>query len=127
MSQPNLYQVNLLADARRFRNTIEAMTTQLVEDPNFPYAFPYIHDFYQKHGAIPLPENEEEDGDEAIPVKVQIAFPDDERFIIVEVREEPEDEKVANKVTEEGEVSGSRDVNEGNLEEDETPKAEDTN
>ncbi|KAI8535811.1 hypothetical protein RHMOL_Rhmol10G0203200 [Rhododendron molle] len=103
------------------------MTTQLVEDPNFPYAFPYIHDFYQKHGAIPLPENEEEDGDEAIPVKVQIAFSDDEGFIIVEVGEEPEDEKVANKVTEEGEVSGSRDVNEGNLEEDETPKAEDTN
>ncbi|KAI8550604.1 hypothetical protein RHMOL_Rhmol06G0120300 [Rhododendron molle] len=103
------------------------MTTQLVEDPNFPYIFPYIHDFYQKHGTIPLPENEEEDGDEAIPVIVQIAFLDDEGFMIEEVEEEIGDEKVANKVTEEGEVSGSKDVNEGNLEEDETPKAEDAN
>ncbi|KAI8538247.1 hypothetical protein RHMOL_Rhmol09G0088000 [Rhododendron molle] len=85
------------------------MTTQLVEDPNFPYTFPYIHDFYQKHGAIPLPENEEEDGDEATPVIVQIAFPDDEGFIIKEVGEEPEDEKVANKATKEGEASGSKD------------------
>ncbi|KAI8568180.1 hypothetical protein RHMOL_Rhmol02G0177500 [Rhododendron molle] len=67
------------------------MTTQLVEDPNFPHTFPYIHDFYQKHGAIPLPENEEEGGDEAIPVIVQIAFPDDEGFIIEEVGEEPEE------------------------------------
>ncbi|KAI8572124.1 hypothetical protein RHMOL_Rhmol01G0174100 [Rhododendron molle] len=80
------------------------MTTQLVEDPNFPYVFPYIHDFYQKHGAIPLPENEEEDGDEAIPVIVQIAFLEDEGFIIEEVEEETGDEKVANKVIEEKSV-----------------------
>ncbi|KAI8555002.1 hypothetical protein RHMOL_Rhmol05G0140100 [Rhododendron molle] len=65
------------------------MTAQLVEDPYFPYTFPYIHDFYQKHGAIPLPENEE-DGDEAAPVLVQIAPPDDAEFIIEEVGEEPE-------------------------------------
>ncbi|KAI8560003.1 hypothetical protein RHMOL_Rhmol04G0220900 [Rhododendron molle] len=90
MNQPNLYQVNLLAEARQFRNTIETMTTQLVEDPNFPCTFPYIHDFYQKHGAIPLPENEEEDGDEAVPVLVQIAPPDDAEFIIEEDGEEPE-------------------------------------
>ncbi|KAI8568346.1 hypothetical protein RHMOL_Rhmol02G0190900 [Rhododendron molle] len=64
---------------------------------------------WNKHGAIPLPENEEEDGDEAIPVIVQITFPDDEEFIIEEVEEETGDEKVANKVTEEGEVSGTKD------------------
>ncbi|KAI8535551.1 hypothetical protein RHMOL_Rhmol10G0182900 [Rhododendron molle] len=91
------------------------MTTQLVEDPNFPYTFPYIHNFYQKHGAIPLPENEEEDGDEAIPVIVQIAFPNDEGFIIEEVGEEPEDEKVANEATKEEETRGS----EGETKEDE--------
>ncbi|KAI8555166.1 hypothetical protein RHMOL_Rhmol05G0153700 [Rhododendron molle] len=66
------------------------MTAQLVEDPYFPYTFPYLHDFYQKHGAIPHPKNKEEDGDEAVSVLVQIAPPDDAEFIIKEVGEEPE-------------------------------------
>ncbi|KAI8530359.1 hypothetical protein RHMOL_Rhmol11G0051700 [Rhododendron molle] len=42
------------------------------------------------NGAIPLPENEEEDGDEAVPVLVQIAPPDDAEFVIEEIGEEPE-------------------------------------
>ncbi|KAI8538379.1 hypothetical protein RHMOL_Rhmol09G0098300 [Rhododendron molle] len=86
------YQVNLLAEARQFRNTIETMTAQLVEDPYFPHTFPYIVLSEQAHGAIPLPENDEEDGDDAAPILVQIVPPDDAGFIIEGVEEEPEED-----------------------------------
>lgn len=46
MNHLNPFQVNLLAEARRLRSTIRTMTNQLVEDPYFPNAFPYAHDFY---------------------------------------------------------------------------------
>ncbi|KAI8572128.1 hypothetical protein RHMOL_Rhmol01G0174500 [Rhododendron molle] len=66
------------------------MTNQLVEDPYFPHAFPYIYDFNQEHGAIPLPDHEEEGDANAIPILVQIEpFHDNE---IEELEEDLEEE-----------------------------------
>ncbi|KAI8524706.1 hypothetical protein RHMOL_Rhmol13G0169300 [Rhododendron molle] len=92
MDQPNLYQLNLLAEARQLKGTLRSMANQLVEDPYFPYAFPYIHDYYQEHGAFPLPEAEEEGDEEAAPILVQIAPLNDVEFVVEGVEEDPEEE-----------------------------------
>ncbi|KAI8542893.1 hypothetical protein RHMOL_Rhmol08G0175000 [Rhododendron molle] len=68
------------------------MTNQLVADPYFPYAFPYVHDYFQEHGAFPLPEAEEDGDEEAAPVLVQIAPPNDVEFVVEGVEEDPEEE-----------------------------------
>jgi hypothetical protein len=68
------------------------MTNLLVEDPYFPYVFPYVHDYYQEHGAIPLPDDDEENDEEAAPVLVQIA-PNDVEFVVEGVEEDPEEEE----------------------------------
>ncbi|KAI8572274.1 hypothetical protein RHMOL_Rhmol01G0185400 [Rhododendron molle] len=83
-------QANLLVEARQLRGTLRSMTNLLVADPYFPYAFPYVHDYYQEHGELPLLEGEE-DGDVAVaPVLVQIAPPNGMGFV-VEGEEEEED------------------------------------
>ncbi|KAI8535332.1 hypothetical protein RHMOL_Rhmol10G0166000 [Rhododendron molle] len=97
------YIVMILAETRNFKRVQLHTTTSVEDDPWFPVMFPILCSFYGFFGALPPMED----------------------FMYGE--EETEDEKVANKVTEEGEVSGSKDVNEGNLEEDETLKAEDAN
>ncbi|KAI8542663.1 hypothetical protein RHMOL_Rhmol08G0155700 [Rhododendron molle] len=97
------YIVMILAEIRDFKRVQRQTPTSVVDDPWFPVMFPILCSFYGFFGALPPMED----------------------FMYGE--EETVDEKVANKVTEEGEVSGSKDVKEGNLEEDETPKAEDTN
>ncbi|KAI8542842.1 hypothetical protein RHMOL_Rhmol08G0171100 [Rhododendron molle] len=66
------------------------MTKQLVANPYFPYAFPYIHGYYQEHGAFPLPKAEEDGGEEAAPVLVQIAPLNDVEFVVEGVEEDPE-------------------------------------
>ncbi|KAI8555305.1 hypothetical protein RHMOL_Rhmol05G0164600 [Rhododendron molle] len=93
------YIVMTLAEIRDFKRVHIHTTTPLEDDPWFPVMFPILCSFYGFFGALPLMED----------------------FMYGE--EETGDEKVAKEVNEEGEVSGSEDVNEGNLEEDETPKA----
>ncbi|KAI8535821.1 hypothetical protein RHMOL_Rhmol10G0204000 [Rhododendron molle] len=67
------------------------MTNLLVEDPYFPYAFPYVYDYYQEHGEFPLLEGEE-DGDVAIaPVLVQLAPPNGVEFVVEGEEEDPEE------------------------------------
>jgi hypothetical protein len=69
------------------------MTNLLVEDPYFPYTFPFVYDYYQEHGAVPLPEDEEEDDEEAAPILVQIAPPNNVKFVVEGVEENPEEEE----------------------------------
>ncbi|KAI8568383.1 hypothetical protein RHMOL_Rhmol02G0194400 [Rhododendron molle] len=110
--------VNLVAGARQLKITIESMTTQMMEkrdyvvmilaeirdfkrvqshtptpvenDPWFPVMFPILCSFYGFFGALPPMEN----------------------FIYGE-EEETGEEKITNKVTKEGEASGSKDEPEG--------------
>ncbi|KAI8572251.1 hypothetical protein RHMOL_Rhmol01G0183400 [Rhododendron molle] len=65
------------------------MTNQLVEDPYFPHAFPYIYNFYQEHSAILLPDHEEENDANAMPILVQIPPFHDNEIAIEEPEEDP--------------------------------------
>ncbi|KAI8542755.1 hypothetical protein RHMOL_Rhmol08G0164200 [Rhododendron molle] len=47
-----------------------------------------VYDYYQEHGAFPLPEAEEEGNEEAAPVLVQIAPLNDMEFVVEEDLEE---------------------------------------
>ncbi|KAI8568353.1 hypothetical protein RHMOL_Rhmol02G0191400 [Rhododendron molle] len=86
------YQANLLVETRQLRGTLRSMTNLLVADPCFPYAFPYVYDYYQEHGELPLPEDEE-DGDVVVaPVLVQIAPPNNMEFVVEEEEEDSEEE-----------------------------------
>ncbi|KAI8572067.1 hypothetical protein RHMOL_Rhmol01G0169800 [Rhododendron molle] len=67
------------------------MTNLLVADPYFPYAFPYVYDYHLEHGAFPLPETEEDGDEEAAPILVQLAPPDDVEFVVEGIEEEEED------------------------------------
>ncbi|KAI8535371.1 hypothetical protein RHMOL_Rhmol10G0168900 [Rhododendron molle] len=67
------------------------MTNQLVADPYFPCAFPYVYDYYQEHGDLPLPEAEK-DGDVAVaPVLVQIAPLNGMEFAVKGEEEDPKE------------------------------------
>ncbi|KAI8559971.1 hypothetical protein RHMOL_Rhmol04G0218300 [Rhododendron molle] len=67
------------------------MTNLLVADPYFPYAFPYVYDYHLEHGAFPLPEAEEDGDEEAAPILVQLAPPNEVEFLVEGVEEEEED------------------------------------
>ncbi|KAI8568141.1 hypothetical protein RHMOL_Rhmol02G0174500 [Rhododendron molle] len=87
----DVFEVHILAEARQLMRTIRNMTYQLVEDPYFPLMFPYVHEYYQVHGAVPVPENVEEDDDEiAPPILVQIPQHEDFEEVVWGPGENPQ-------------------------------------
>ncbi|KAI8568410.1 hypothetical protein RHMOL_Rhmol02G0197100 [Rhododendron molle] len=89
---PDVFEAHILAEARQLMRTLRNMTYQLVEDLYFPLMFPYVNEYYQVHGAVPIPENVEEDDDDEIapPVLVQIPQPEDYEVVVWGPREHPQ-------------------------------------
>ncbi|KAI8535843.1 hypothetical protein RHMOL_Rhmol10G0206200 [Rhododendron molle] len=110
------HQVNLLAGAYQLRNTIETMTTQLVENPDF-IVLAEKRDFKRVQKNTPIPVEEDPWFPEMFPILCAFhgffgALPPMENF---EVGDEEE------------EIGDEDDANEATLKEDETPEAEDAN